>query len=208
MKTPILAFALVLLLPATSRADIITAGVWSSAATTMVNEDLDPFWDNPSWDGADLNVGFLIGANRNASLEFLHGGLGNPVAFRFQGPVLRMERLHHITAWDSGVYGFDNELFCYDSHTGRQSNSQDSYAQYALFRIPGPETTRYYLGIEDILLSETRNDRDYNDTVLTFEVANVSEPSSLTLLLLGAMTLAGRRLLQARRHRGPTGVKH
>ena len=57
------------------------------------------------------------------------------------------------------------------------------------------------LGIEDILLSETYNDRDYNDYVVSFETASVPEPGTLLLLSTGMAALALRKKRSARKTR-------
>ena len=96
------------------------------------------------------------------------------------------------------VYG--NGVFTYDTPNDHKSNSWDNPGQYALFRLVGAETTRYFLGIEDVPLCFADNDHDYNDYVVTFTTLNdpivppapVPEPS--TLVLLGsAMAVLGVR---------------
>ena len=90
--------------------------------------------------------------------------------FDFDEPILNLTKFNGITAWTNGTFGRrDDGAFTYDSGTGRKSNSIDSGEQYALFRVVLPEVTHYFLGIEDILLSETLNDRDYNDYVVRFD---------------------------------------
>lgn len=147
-----------------------------------------------------MGVGFLLGAYQDPLLEFLHNGFGDPVAFMFDDPAIAPVMQHHITDWQSGALWMDGGVFRYDSGTGRLSSSWDGGGQYALFRSVGPEMTRYYLGIEDILLSEAANDRDYNDCVVTFDVPThgVPEPSTLMLLGIAAIGMAGRKLLAHR----------
>ncbi len=66
--------------------------------------------------------------------------------------------------------------------------------------------THYFLGIEDILLSEPLNDRDYNDYVVKFDAQPVPEPGTLLLLGSGMAALAARRKLAARKARGEATV--
>ena len=81
-----------------------------------------------------------------------------------------MTKIGGITAWTNGVIGRRSDgAFTYDSGTGHQSNSWDNPGQFALFRLVGPESTHYFLGIEDIPLRFAHNDRDYNDYVVKFE---------------------------------------
>ena len=84
--------------------------------------------------------------------------------------------------------------------TDRWSNSWDDPGQYALFRFVLPETTRYFLGVEDILISQV-NDHDYNDYVARFETQPVPEPGTLLLLGSGMAALAVRKKLAARKAR-------
>jgi hypothetical protein len=202
--------ALALMVPSAAMADPITVtGMWSPIVTppsddpTLLSLEATPFWDNPSWDGPELGVGYLIDAFLTKNLEYFHDPDGSPASFRFDEPIINPTRLFGITGWTGGVFGTNEAgAFTYDSGTGHVSNSWDNGEQYALFRIVGPETTRYFLGVEDILLSELNNDRDYNDYVMTFETATpVPEPGTLLLLSSGIAALAARQRRAARKAR-------
>ena len=197
---------LVLLVPAVARAEPISAGgVWTSTAFPARNPsvqslELKPFWAGDSWDGWDKGVNDVLGAYGATGLEYLNDGSGNYMSFRFDEDIFGMSKITGFTAWAQG--SFDRRAdgaFTYDSGTGRVSNSWDNPGQYALFRIVAPDVTHYFLGIEDILLSEPLNDRDYNDFVVKFDVAQpVPEPATLLLLGSGIAALAARRKLAAR----------
>jgi hypothetical protein len=187
-KNTVLLAALLLLLPATARAELITFGTWTSVAATGLASDGRTFWDGNSWDGERMNVGFLVGADLNPAMEFLHSGYGDPTAFRFDDLAIPTTLMAQNTLWDNETFGFTNGIFTYDSGTGRRSNSWETPGQYALFRWIEPEVTHYYMGIEDILLTESLNDRDYNDYIVSFDVPrSVPEPSSMSLILLGLL---------------------
>ena len=197
---------LALLVPSAAMADPISVGgMWSLTSAPVSGDPLQslepmPFWSGTSWDGQFMGVGYLIDAYGTEGLEYLHDGTGRSTNFLFDDEILNPTRIYGITGWTNGVFGRrEDGAFTYDSGTGRVSNSWDSGEQYALFRLVGPETTRYFLGIEDILLSEVLNDRDYNDYVVTFETASVPEPGTLLLLCSGMAALAARRKLAARK---------
>jgi hypothetical protein len=213
LRALVLASALIVV-PASAFADPITAGgLWQNSRTPLTEPgsgglEVSPFWANASWDGPDCNVGDILNALVGydlEGLEYLHDGFGSSTAFRFElGSISVPVFVSQLTAWTNGVLQIrDDGAFTYDSGTGRVSNSWESGEQYALFRIVGSESTRYFLGVEDILLSETMNDRDYNDRIVTFtESHSVPEPS--TLLLMGlAMGVAGARRFRGGRAQAP-----
>jgi hypothetical protein len=191
--------AFFLLAPALASAGPITIGSWSSMASVVTNGDQAPFWDGRSWDGPMKNVGNLLSTFGYADLEFLHDGNGYAVAFRFDDPAIDPTLLFKITAWTSGVLARDQSgAFTYNSGTGRISNSWTMPGQYALFRRVVGTSTQYFMGVEDILLSESANDRDYNDHVVTFtQPTSVPEPSTLMLLGLGLAATALRARARA-----------
>jgi PEP-CTERM motif len=199
MKLRSLILTLTFLVPSAASAAPITVGVWSPAPPA--DADLNPYWDGLSFDCPTCGVGYLL-YGEYPGLEYLNNGAGGFTAFAFEEPILDWTLEYSITAWTHGVLGQRADgAFTYNSGTGRISNSIDNPGQYALFRHVTPEWTEYYLAIEDILLDETVNDRDYNDYVVSFTVPTqtVPEPSTLLLLALPVFGLVGRSVRGRRR---------
>jgi hypothetical protein len=195
MKMRIALIALALLLPAGASAAPITAGNWTVLPSS--NWDSNPFFDGRSWDCPACNVADLLAGY--GPLEYLHDGTGRSAQFRFDDPVITPTVLFSITAWTHGVFGRRADgAFTYDSGTGRVSNSWDNPEQYALFRVVGQESIRYFIGVEDILLSEPLNDRDYNDYVAAFsEPVGIPEPSTLLLFGMSMVGIAAQKKARA-----------
>ena len=214
MKLRSLVLLLALMVPSIASADAITiGGMWSptsgipSADPTRQPLELASFWSGASWDGWHKGVNYLLEEYGATGLEYLNDGSGNYTSFRFDEDILNLTKIGGITAWTGGVLGRRADgAFTYDSGTGRTSNSWDNPGQYALFRFVTPEVTHYFLGIEDILLSEAQNDRDYNDYIVKFDVQPVPEPGTLLLLGSGMAALAARKKLAARKARTDTAV--
>jgi hypothetical protein len=187
MKDPHYLLTLALLVPATAGADPISvSGIWSSPTSSSARAG-SPYWAGNSWDCATCGIGDLLNAFGTPNIEYLNDGAGNAVSFRFTDAIITSSLMFSITAWTGGTFGRrEDGAFTYDSGTGRVSNSWDNPGQYALFRIVGPDTTRYFLGIEDILATEVPNDFDYNDYVVTFSTPTQPVPEPSALLLMGS----------------------
>lgn len=202
----VLAVAL-LVMPSLAFADPITVnpGTWTNASTPVGDPESTlltaPFWSGLSWDGTFYGIGYMIDAFDTPSLEYLHDGLGRAVNFRFEpeDDISAPVYFGGITAWNHGTFGRRADgAFTYDTGTGFSYNSWDNGEQFALFRLVGAETTRYFLGIEDIPVRWELNDHDHNDYITTFTEAHASvpEPTSLMLMGLGALGLVVRKRRQ------------
>lgn len=197
------ALVLALLLPSTAMAGPITVGTWSPTAAPVSSDasqaelGLLPFWSNPSWDGVDLAFGNLVNAYDTVGLEYLHDGTGNYTAFRFDEEIVDLTKLFGFSGWN-GALGIENGVFTYSGVSGTYT-SMDTPEQFALFRLVSGDSTRYFLGVEDILYGAEVNDRDYNDYVASFTTQPVPEPGTLLLLGSGVAALAARRKLSGRK---------
>jgi PEP-CTERM motif-containing protein len=202
------AVMLALLVPSAAVAGPIGAGVWSPATTppsgvgTAGALNPLPFWSGGSWDSTRKGIGYLLEGSDATGLEYLNDGTGNYTSFVFDGEILNLA-INGVSGWQNGVFGRRADgAFAYDSGTGRVSNSLEGGQQYALFRLVGPQGTRYFLGIENILLTEEPNYGDYHDYLVTFDVPQpVPEPGTLLLLGSGIAALAARKKAAARKVR-------
>ena len=156
-----------------------------------------PFWAGLSWDCAECGVGFLIHADQKPTLEYLNDGSGGYTTFRFDDQNIVPTFVNSMTAWTGGVFTITaNGASSYQIPNGLSSNSLDNPQQYVLFRLVGALTTQYFIGVEDIPLSWSPNDRDYNDYVVTFTTPTtnpVPEPPTVLLLASSIAVLGIRR---------------
>lgn len=214
MKFRSLILVLALLAPSIATADPITVGgTWSSTSAipsadpTRLPLELASFWSGASWDGWHRGIKYLLEEYGVTELEYLNDGSGNYTSFRFDEDIFDLTRIGGITYRTNGVLGRRSDgAFTYDNGAGDVSNSWDNPGQFALFRIASAEETRYFLGIEDILITEVLNDHDYNDYVARFETHSVPEPGTLLLLGSGMAALAVRKKVAARKVRTEAAV--
>jgi hypothetical protein len=191
----IVALAGLSIVPVPAAASPITPGHWSDVGPAA--KDGVVFWDNPSVDCGYCAAGELLDIIFGP-LEFLNDGNGKATPFKFTEPV-SFTTLGGLSLWKGGTLLQNADgSFSYDNGQGFLSNSWADGSQFALFRHVGPDSTQYFLGIEDMSIAAglVPSDQDYNDYIASFTLSNVPEPS--TLLLMGA-AVAGYTIRRLRR---------
>ena len=135
-------------------------------------------------------------------LEYLTNGSGSFTSFRFEEDIFNLTKIGGITSRSNGVLGVGaGGALTYSNGYGPAMNSWDDPGQFALFRQVLPETTHYFIGVEDLLFGDPINDSDYNDYVARFDTREVPEPATLLLLGSGMAVIAARKKLAARKAR-------
>ena len=218
---------------------------WLSAD---LNENQNPYWDNPSIDGPNANVGFYLfnaptaplsgapgvlpywgdgGGTADANFSFLKNSESGAASLKLElaenedinefgwysttGPLV----LHPVilgpnappfdTAFNpSAQYGFyiKSSGGTYFTQSSLNPAGDTTHQHFAVFQesaAPGAEA--YWLGIEDQNVSELNGREagsgDYNDMLIHVTFDNIPEPSTLALVLSGALLMPG--LLKRRR---------
>jgi hypothetical protein len=201
IRRAVLLLATCLAVPATANAGPITSGVWSPVGNTWNTGTI--FWDNQSGDCDVCNAGTLLNIIFGP-LEYLHDGSGGATAFKFNQAV-SYTKFGSLSVLKGTFSQQPDGNFTYDNTAGLIANSLATGWQFALFRQVGPQSTRYFIGVEDLpvgpsLLQQQlsgngwTSDADFNDYMASFTLENVPEPSTLMLMGTAFAGFAARRL--------------
>ncbi len=145
-----------------------TSGI-PSANPAVSPLELASFWSGHSWDGWHRGISYLLEEHGVTGLEYLNDGSGNYTSFRFgDDDIFRPDEDWRHHARTNGVLSAGQDgAFTYRRAAPDACRTRGTTpGQFALFRFVIPETTHYFLGVEDMLLSEQLNDHDYNDYVV------------------------------------------
>lgn len=180
-------------------------GVFNNLTSGVVNQNGTVFWDNPSADGPDLNIGYMFLNDPSfPGLEYLatpSGASVNDVTFYATGPVT-LTYLGGITAWlttdNLGWYSLAkpttlDPLYAYPDQAG-YSVTFDPNGAFALYAMNGQGQTYSSVAANNVNESGTQQHFAF------FEepgCVHVPEPSTASLAGIG-MALLG---LGVYRHR-------
>lgn len=156
-----------------ANAGVITMGTWSA-----MDPNAAVFWNNPSSDGSQGDVGQLITSWGWPAEQFSDGGAS--ISFAFVQWEFFWEATS-ITSWlddrgiqalNDGSANFTNHGFTYNPFTAPQ--------QFALFRYTGDSQTIYFLGTPNM-----SSDDDHDDSGRP--PVPTPEPGTLALMLCGGL---------------------
>lgn len=108
------------------------SGSWGNLATLTLNESPPPFWDNPSMDGSQQNVGYKLQPLLGSTGEYwsISGGVDNNVTFTDQGGDKELALLITIAGNVA-----QNKLYIYDA-----SGSNTAGSKITVFGGSAPQT--------------------------------------------------------------------
>lgn len=212
IRTIALAAAVLLATTVSSEAAIITTGVWSPAPAP--NNDGVPFYDNPSWDGPTLGIGFWNGAGWETLSRAPFTVTTTLPTVTLVGEVTNYANLNQIGWLGGGAAGILFEGWVTPIASGGALPGDRAFAlwllspggfwrtsdnpstNFALFRRPTATGYQYRLGMEDLVQGEP----DFNDAIIEWADTTQPVPEPATLTMLGAgLAVAARSLKKKRR---------
>jgi hypothetical protein len=181
-------------------------GLFSNLSPAVVNQTGTVFWDNPSGDGPDLNIGFLL--TSDAALQPLQylatpsGGSVNNVTFEATGTVT-LTVLGGITGnpgntlgwYDLASPGTLHELTAVPPSSSGETVSFTPDGAFALYSTDG--LGQVYSSVSASNVDESPAQQHF--AFFELQTSNVPEPSTFALAGAGVALLGLGSLRRARR---------